>query len=180
MLVLNDCFYRTKDLYERIILIDPDEIIVPVHEDDKTWQNIWDRLNSTFYESDSAAFANIYFPNLREKYFPEIPRHYYVLQHVKRSPPEVKPFNIHKSFFRPENILAVHNHRAFRCLKSKTYWCRLAKVPLEIAQLNHYRNAVKDRFANGTMKDTMIWKYKDELIKAVEETLEILDLKTLL
>lgn len=180
MLVQNDCFYRVKDLYERIVLIDPDEMIVPVMESDRTWEDIWNRLNSSFYESDSMAIANIYFPNLREKYIPDIPNHHYMLQHIKRSPPELKPFNIHKSFFNPGNILAVHNHRAFRCLKSKTYWCRLAKVPLAIAQLNHYRNAVKDRFINGTLKDTVLWKYKEDLVKAVDGTLKQLDFEIFL
>lgn len=178
MLILNDCFYRVKDLYEHIVLIDPDEMVVPLPETDFTWQDILNRLNKTFYESDSIGFANIYFPNLREKYFSDIPTYNYMLQHVKRSKPEVKPFQIHKSFFKPNNLLAVHNHRAFKCLKSKTFWCRLGKVPLNIAQLNHYRNTVRGRFVvNGTDEDKTIWKYKDKLVKAVDETLKELDFK---
>jgi Glycosyltransferase family 92 len=175
MLILNDCFYRTKDLYDHIVLIDPDEIIIPMKEEDLTWNDIWNRLNSTYYESDSVSFANVYFPSLRDKPWSDIPTYDYMLQHVKRSKPELKPFMIHKSFFRPENILVVHNHRAFRCLKSKTFWCRGSKVPLEISQLNHYRNTVKDRFLNKTIKDRTIWKYKNELMNAVEETLNKLN-----
>ena len=175
MLVINDCFYRTKDLYDYVVFIDPDEIVVPMLETDFTWENITNRLNSSFSDSDALMFANVYFPNLRSKQFPEIPNHNYMLQHVKRSKPELKPFNIHKSFFRPGNILAVHNHRAFRCLKSKTYWCRLGKVPPLYGQLNHYRNTVRERFTNGTDEDTTVWKYKTELVNAVKKTLSQLD-----
>jgi hypothetical protein len=40
-----------------------------------------------------------------------------------------------------------------------------------MSQVNHYRGKVYKRETNETVMDTEIWKFKDELIRAVNETL---------
>ena len=169
MLVENDCFYRTRNLYEHIALIDPDEIIMPLIESDLTWEDVWNRLNLSSSDTDSVEFANVYFPQLNEKPWPEIPNYDYMLQHVKRT--KIDPNELQsKSFFQPDNIIVVYNHKAWKCHGSSDFSCKTASAPSSVAQLNHYRNEMKKKVLSN-IKDRTIWKYKNELINAVEETL---------
>ena len=41
-----------------------------------------------------------------------------------------------------------------------------------MAQLSHYRENFKEPSDNITFVDTTLWRYKSELIEAVEETLK--------
>jgi Glycosyltransferase family 92 len=171
MLVENDCFYRTKDLYEHIVLIDPDEIIMPLNEADLTWEDVWNRLNLSRNDVDSVSFQDVYFPVTPDLPWPDIPTYDYMLQHVKRTIPNVNPNELQsKSFFQPDNVIVVYNHHAMFCLNSANNSCKIVEAPVSIAQLNHYRNEMKTK-VKANVKDRVIWKYKNELINAVEETL---------
>ena len=171
MNVMNDCFYQVKNLYDFVAIFDPDEVIMPVANEDRTWEDMFTHLDSSFSSSDAFAVANTYFPNQKLQPFKDIPTHNYMLQHVQRSVEILQKGQGEKSFFNTERVLVVHNHYALKCLYGKNnFYCRNPKVPLKIAQVNHYRDEVEKKF-NVTVLDSTIWKYKDELIARVQESL---------
>ena len=171
MNVMNDCFYQVKNLYDFVAIFDPDEVIMPVMDEDRTWEDMFTRLDSSFFSSDAFAVENTYFPHQNLKPFENIPTHNYMLQHVQRSVKLLKKGDGEKSFFNTERVLVVHNHYALKCLYGiNNFYCRNPKVSLNISHVNHYRNEVESKF-NVTVLDTSIWKYKDSLIAKVQESL---------
>jgi hypothetical protein len=174
MNVINDCFYKVRNLYDYIAILDFDEVIMPVKEQDRTWQDILSHLDRTFLHYDSISSANVYYPHHEVEIFKDIPNHHYMLLHVQRSIASTLEIDSIKSFIRPDFVLVVHNHYAVKCLSQDNLsltWCSKDVLPKNISQLNHYRSDVADQF-KATVLDTKIWKYKDELIKAVSETIE--------
>lgn len=176
MSVINDCYSKVQSLYEYVAILDYDEVIMPVVEEDKSWEQILNRLDHLLLKKDLISFEHVFYPNQNIKPYEDIPNHNYMLQHVQRS---VKNFNSTrgvKSFFRSDRVLVVHNHFGLKCLKRKDGWCEVLYVSKNISQLNHYRNEVEYSY-NVTELDSTIWKFKDELIKAVEETLNEINFK---
>jgi Glycosyltransferase family 92 len=173
MNVMNDCFYKVKDLYEFVVILDPDEVIMPVIKEDKSWQDIFNHLDPVFFHSDSISNANVYYPHQKSEIVKYIPKHHYMLQHVQRSIAFTSNIDAIKSFVRPGLVLVVHNHYAIKCLSyndSSPTGCSKTVISKNISQLSHYRNDVDDEF-KATVLDTKIWKFKNELIKAVRETM---------
>lgn len=86
MAMLNDCFYRNRNLYEYIVIIDPDEVIVPTNANDMDWQSMVERvLDSSSRDFDSLVFDMVIFPHLEKNQVEGIPEYHYMLQHVKVS-----------------------------------------------------------------------------------------------
>jgi hypothetical protein len=82
MSIYNDCFYKVKNLFEYVVVIDHDEIIVPNHKDDKTWSDMINRLKDE-KGYDSYAFQWVtYHPNITS-HLRDVPSYYYMLQHVR-------------------------------------------------------------------------------------------------
>ena len=173
MNMLNDCFYRVRNLYDFIVIIDPDEIIMPVDSDDKTWEEMLKHVNLT-EKRCSYPSQNLYYPNTGAKLFPEIPKYNYMLQHVQRSVNFSPISHSVKSFYLPEKIIVVHNHNALLSWYDylKPSW--IGWIPTNVSQMNHYRDSVGDNFKK-TVEDASIWKYAEELIDAVNRTLMAVD-----
>jgi hypothetical protein len=81
--LLNDCFYRNKNLYKYIAIIDPDEIFMPIIETDKNWHdlmaNFKDAENLDFF-----FFSYVYFShNESIAKNNDIPSYLYMMQHTK-------------------------------------------------------------------------------------------------
>jgi Glycosyltransferase family 92 len=169
MNTLNDCFYRVRNLYEILVIIDPDEVIVPVLESDRTWNEMLKHVNLTEKRCSYQA-QNVYYPETGAKLFPEIPKHNYMLQHVQRSVNYSKTGHSVKSFFLPEKIIVVHNHNALYSWYDylKPSW--IGNFPTNISQMSHYRDSV-DKAFNQTTVDLTLWKFADKLIRAVSGTL---------
>lgn len=169
MNMLNDCFYRVRNLYELLVIIDPDEVIVPVRGNDRTWDEMLKHVDLS-EKRCSYQSQNVYFPETGAKLNPYIPYNNYMLQHVQRSV-NYSTFGYSvKSFFLPEKIVVVHNHNAFFSWYEglKVSW--IGFLTTDVSQLNHYRDVVNENFRE-TAADTTLWKYKNELINAVKETL---------
>ena len=84
MASINDCLYRTMHLYEYIAFIDPDEVIIPVRKEDRTWSDLlqnFEPIDRRFYHSISA--ENLYFPPNDQTPFSDIPKYHYMLQNVQ-------------------------------------------------------------------------------------------------
>jgi Glycosyltransferase family 92 len=80
--VINDCFYRTKNLYKYIAVLDPDEVIMPLDESDRSWHDLFQRFNNSY---DVFRQNMIFYPSLGESFIEGIPQHNYMLQHVQVS-----------------------------------------------------------------------------------------------
>lgn len=172
MNVLNDCFYRIRHLYKYIVVQDTDEVIMPSNSEDKNWNDLMTRILEHFKGStfDSFPVANFYFPqNAKIEENKNVPEYFYMLQHIQRSIKPQPPGKSEKSFNIPDRIITLIAHYSLFCLNGSR--CRRTRVPENIAQLNHYRDFVTGELLGKTVNDWKLWKFKDELVKAVNETL---------
>jgi hypothetical protein len=167
--ILTDCFYRNMNLYDYIVVIDTDEVIMPVNDADYTWEDILARVDDRIY-IDGYIANNVFFPETGSPKHSEIPEYMYMLQHTLRTKNFSADGAAVKSFFGTERVLYVHNHFPIKCL-NHDLWCVLINFPYEVGQNSHYK-------INGNWKDLSImtydnktWKHKDALIEAVQKTL---------
>lgn len=79
-----DCFYRTRNLYDFIAVMDIDEVIVPMKSEDKTWHDL---VKSFDLSKGTVSFLslNAIIPKFEtnNQPYPEIPAHNYMLQHTQ-------------------------------------------------------------------------------------------------
>jgi Glycosyltransferase family 92 len=80
--VVNDCFYRVRNLYEYIAILDPDEIFLPVKEKENNWHDLFKNFES-FPKQDAYAIRSVTYPPGDGKVLDSIPEYYYMLQHVQ-------------------------------------------------------------------------------------------------
>lgn len=80
--VINDCFYRTKNLYKYIAILDPDEVIMPLNDSHKSWHDL---IENSPPNQDIYTQRMITFMNTSQKLIEEIPKYFYMLQHVEVS-----------------------------------------------------------------------------------------------
>jgi hypothetical protein len=77
-----------------------------------------------------------------------------------------------KAFLDTNKIIVAYNHGAFYCYKNASLNGKCQKLSRHsFSQVNHYRSKVYRRETNETVLDMGIWRFKDELITAVNETL---------
>lgn len=81
--------------------------------------------------------------------------------------------NFVKSIYNTDQVLAMNHHHGIDCVGGG---CRHHRMSKEIASSSHYRTYGKKVF-NEAENDTTIWKFKDELMTAVEKTLRELKFK---
>lgn len=179
----NDCFYRHMNLYEYLVLVDTDEVIMPLEHRD------WPSLMLTVRKLANAIESEVKKPyasyNVRNVYFfgssqdrgkfDDIPAYMHMLQHVYRSVNYTKPGHYIKSFHRTDRVIALHNHFPLECLGG----CRSYSIDPSVAHLQHYRaDCIKslakecDRvYKKESVLDDNIWRYKEELTLRVTRTL---------
>lgn len=83
--LLNDCFYRTKNIYKHVAVLDLDEIIMPAKAGDRNWHDIV----SNIPDSENRDYINVpffFFPH-NDSFSKEqnIPAYLHMLQHVQVS-----------------------------------------------------------------------------------------------
>ncbi|GFU60724.1 glycosyltransferase family 92 protein [Trichonephila clavipes] len=182
----NDCLYRNLYSYEYVVLLDIDEIIMPVKYD--SWSELMKEvvqlaLKEKNYTRASYNVRNVYFLDdlqdgddlHHEAHELGIPRYLHMFQHVYRSKNFTKPGSYVKCFHNTERVVSLHNHFPLNCLGT----CTTYSINTSLAQLQHYRkdcvgslkNSCKTDFRLYTLKDTTIWRYKDEAIKRTTRTL---------
>jgi len=186
----NDCLYRNLYTYDYIALMDTDEVILPKQL--PSWNELIDDIvPKALAKSDSNRIVSSY--NFRNVYFwdnvdldhstdhvhqsdASIPGHMHMLQHVQRSANYTKPNQYVKCFHDVQKILTLHNHFPLSCLKGA---CKSYAVDPETAHLQHYRadcvstlkKSCDSEFKQHLVKDTAIWRYKDDLIPRVNDVL---------
>jgi Glycosyltransferase family 92 len=80
--MVNDCFYRTKNLYQHIAILDPDEVILPHNESVYTWRDLLKSAKPFF---DVYNQRMVTYPKTDQKLVEGIPEYNYLLQHVQVS-----------------------------------------------------------------------------------------------
>ena len=78
--ILNDCFYKVKNLYTYVAILDPDEIIMPANENDHSWQDLFKSFNQSF---DIYPSRMIFYPEFEEMLIDGVPSYFYMLTHVQ-------------------------------------------------------------------------------------------------
>lgn len=180
----NDCLYRNMYRYEYIVLLDIDEVIMPVQA--TNWRELMDTvLKKALAEKNETRASynvrNVYFLDdfiHSHGWFDDMPPYMHMLQHVYRSKNFTKPNQYIKCFHNPERALTLHNHFPLACLSQG---CTSYSINTADAQLQHYRaDCVKtlkkscDDFKQNSMIDTTIWRYKDSLINRTMTALHAL------
>uniref|UniRef100_A0A6P7GVL3 Glycosyltransferase family 92 protein n=1 Tax=Diabrotica virgifera virgifera TaxID=50390 RepID=A0A6P7GVL3_DIAVI len=168
----NDCFYRNMYRYKYIIVIDTDEVIVPMKDDNlkALMHRVKTKLLATGKIERGAAYTvtNVHFVNGSTE-DETIPKHMYMLRHTYRDK-EMHDKEFLKSFLNTEKVLTVFNHYPLDCLKPGP--CLKYHIDSEDAHLQHYRPNCKVKCKGKQhVTDESIWKYRDILIKRVQSTL---------
>ncbi len=134
------------------------------------------------YSRASYNFRNVYFwDDVEHSHVWEagIPHHMHMLQHVYRSANYTKPNQYVKCFHNVAKILTLHNHFPLACLNGQ---CTSYPVEPEMAHLQHYRadcvstlkKSCDSEFKQHLVKDTIVWRYKEDLIPRVNHVLKTL------
>ncbi|XP_042856366.1 uncharacterized protein LOC122242976 [Penaeus japonicus] len=176
----NDCYYRNMYRYKYTVNLDTDELIVPRFA--TTWHDLMqtlrkksakDNLNYSSYCARHTFYMDHMLP--AQEWLKGIPSHMHILQHVLRSANYSRINQSIKCFHDTTCLKHLHNHFPFLALADKfplTYY-----IPTGDAQLQHYRQTCQgfvpncyETFKRFTVYDPTVWKYKEELIKAVNQT----------
>jgi hypothetical protein len=88
--------------------------------------------------------------------------------------------NKRKAFLDTEKVIVAYNHGAFFCYLNSTSngKCEKWPSPNHLSYTHHYRNSLLKKQNNETFTNTRMWRFKDELMKAVNFTLEETNFKT--
>jgi hypothetical protein len=184
----NDCLYRNLYSYDYLALLDIDEVIMPLKH--STWGELMDEVQQVSLAEKNYTRASY---NVRNVYFlddlgvgddqlkhtghePGVPKYMHMLQHVYRSRNYTKPGQYVKCFHNTERVVSLHNHFPLNCFGS----CTTFSINTTQAHLQHYRkdcvgplkNSCKTDFRVYTVRDTTIWRYKDELITKAHDALD--------
>ena len=126
-------------------------------------------------------FRNVYFMDemldIHEPdHFHDIPDYLHMMQHVYRSANYTKPGQYVKCFHNPEKALILHNHFPLGCLGGV---CTSYPVNTSLGHLQHYRQdcvntlkkSCKNDFKSASVRDTTIWRWKDDIVQKTSEAL---------
>lgn len=175
MIPYNDCYYRNMYKYDYIGVFDIDEIIMPLGNV-TNWSDLIDLAYKVDdYERDASkcqdwasfCFRNVYFPRYpeRPKVYKNLPSYYYMLQHVERVAEHCDRYAAVKCLHSTRYVIGLHNH--FPLHRAGTGECDPKSVPIEYAQLQHYREPDnKTRLINPIIDDS-IWRFQPQLQQRV-------------
>ncbi|XP_034490332.1 uncharacterized protein LOC117793975 [Drosophila innubila] len=175
MIPYNDCYYRNMYKYDYIGVFDIDEVIMPLGNV-TNWNDLiklahrvpdYERDSSKCKDWVSFCFRNVYFPRYveRPKVYKQLPSFYYMLQHVERVAEHCDRYSATKCLHSTKYAVGLHNH--FPLHRAETGECAAKSVPIEFAQLQHYREPDnKTRLINPIIDDS-IWRFQPKLQQRV-------------
>jgi hypothetical protein len=162
----NDCFYRVKHLYEYLLILDFDEVLVPTNEEDKNWSDLMEKTNGSEY--DTVRFQ-LYLMAKNESKAQHLPEYMYTLRNFFFYD---LPRDVGKSILKTESVVVTNTHTSMFCMKD----CRRLEASSEFGRVLHYRDDVSDRESLQGQNATQLFRYQDELIRRVNETMQVLKL----
>ncbi|XP_030381553.1 uncharacterized protein LOC115629269 [Scaptodrosophila lebanonensis] len=171
VLTYNDCFYRNLYEYDFIGGFDLDEVIMPLGTI-RNWTSLVHHLestddfggNSNCQAWASYCFRNVYFPEYREKppYNETLPKHFYMLQHVRRVAKHLHPSLAAKCLHATAFATTLHNHFPLSWQNS----CAPLDVSTALAQMQHYREPENKADLLTPVLDDNIWRFEEQLVKS--------------
>lgn len=109
--------------------------------------------------------------NLDDTVVAGIPSYMPMLSHVTRIE-VLNRGNAPKGFLDTRFVVMMHNHQPLECIGG----CNTLHISTNLTQMNHYRLKHGKNFDDRTFEDTIIWKFKDELVLRTTKALEELGL----
>lgn len=172
----NDCLYRNIYLYDYVVPLDIDEVILPVRA--FTWPEMfasykrenpkmWGKYAS--FSAQNAYFLDVFNATMD----PDVPKHFHMLHYKTRSANfSVRGHSV-KSFVSTAKTLSVFNHYTLESLNSGIKGNIVLNT--SVVQMNHYKercprdlySKCKSNYLVYTKRDNIIEKYKEKLIQNV-------------
>ncbi|CAL4130393.1 unnamed protein product, partial [Meganyctiphanes norvegica] len=180
---MNDCFYRNINLYKYVAIMDLDEIIIARKV--QTWKEMMNivTVNGLVSRSSYRFKRTIVLDSMRQLHgwSENVPKYMYMSQNIYRSPVYEKD---PKSIYNTERIISLGTHAARACLHTQggnITKCNDKVVKPGVAHVLHYRGGCKkgkEKFCiiERSIKDEVIWRYREQLIKQTSHTLKKLGL----
>ncbi|XP_017472847.1 PREDICTED: uncharacterized protein LOC108363849 [Rhagoletis zephyria] len=175
---LNDCLYRNMYKHEYIVVLDIDEVIMPLGEH-HSWADLVRYAKAHIRYDDcegltSLCFRNVYFPAYpkRKPYSDEVPTYMYMMQHVARVAEHLEPFMATKCFHDANSVTGLHNHYSMHW----TGGCGMQTVNETAGQMQHYREPDIPETLDNPVIDAAIWRYREPLVRRTKAVLRKLGL----
>lgn len=178
----NDCLYRNMYRYRWLVLLDIDEVIVPLEDGD--WSALMRRVLPLSTPAagkpprSSLHASNVYYLDSlahEHGWEREAPRYLHMLQHVYRTRNFTKPGQYVKAFHSTGRVLALHNHFPLACLGGS---CSSYALETQHARLQHYRadcvTALSKACAElraDPVRDPAIWRWRGPLTARADAAL---------
>ncbi|XP_060613368.2 beta-1,4-galactosyltransferase galt-1-like [Anolis sagrei] len=169
---LNDCVYHNMYRSKYVLLIDTDEIILPLKDAD--WKSLMERLERDNPGAGVFLFENYVFRN--NVFADTVPFNFSswrsvpgvnIFQHTFKEPNRKGEFNNRKMVVRPEKVVQTSVHSVL-----KMYGVDPVAVPSDVAILYHCRRPERaDVSKEALIQDLVIWKYNASLIANVDRVL---------
>ncbi|XP_030378867.1 uncharacterized protein LOC115627358 [Scaptodrosophila lebanonensis] len=172
MIPYNDCLYRNMYRYDYIGVFDIDEVIMPLGNV-TNWADLiqlahhvpdyMNRTSPTCSQWVSFCFRNVYYPRYegRAKYFHQLPAYFYMLQHVERTAQYCDRTLATKCLHSTRYAIGLHNHLPLHWTEEAC--CAPKSVPIQYAQMQHYREPDNKTWLLDPVLDDNIWRFQPQL-----------------
>ncbi|XP_015675485.1 uncharacterized protein LOC107291047 [Protobothrops mucrosquamatus] len=167
---LNDCIYYNMYKSKYLLLIDPDEFILPRMDAD--WKSLMQRLEKEYPGTGVFLFENRVF---RRTVFSKTPFNFLawttvpginVFEHIHREPKDIRNFNNMKMILDPTTVIQTSVHSPLKQLGASV------QVSNHIAFNFHCRIPERINVADSDLiRDPIFWSYNKTLIPKVSDVL---------
>ncbi|XP_058015370.1 uncharacterized protein LOC131186117 [Ahaetulla prasina] len=167
---LNDCVYYNMFKSKYLLLIDPDEFILPMKDED--WKSLMERLEKEHPGVGIFLFENQVF---RRTVFSETPFNFSswttvpgfnVFEHIHKEPNDVHSFNNVKMILDPTRVIQTSVHSVLKLYGGSV------RVPNDLAFNFHCRIPERTNVPNSALiQDPTFWRYNKTLIPKVNDVL---------
>ncbi|XP_065340694.1 uncharacterized protein LOC135939992 isoform X2 [Cloeon dipterum] len=174
-----DCLLKNMNLFEFIVVVDIDEVILPLKVDN--WYDLIYKVTIPKHKKNKEGIAsfvarNVHFMDDTDEYqdwTQGIPKYMHMLQNVHRNVSHTKKGDAIKCFHNTDYVLALHNHFARLCLRD---YCPCVDFDIEDTHMQHYclgrkKSECKWKRGKDLVVDTSMWRFKDKLIPATQKVL---------
>ncbi|XP_049871795.1 uncharacterized protein LOC126370815 [Pectinophora gossypiella] len=185
LIAYNDCLYRNMYLYQWLVLLDIDEVIIPLR--DKNWSSLMRRVlplstpapgkrrRSSYYASNLLFLDSL---QQNHSWQDAVPCYMHMLQHVYRTREFTKRTHYVKAFHETDRVLTLHNHFPVNCLGER---CSSYPLPTKLARLQHYRaecfkplSQICKKLIKQPVRDRTLWRWRDPLVMRTNKALRAL------
>ncbi|KAM3724671.1 Beta-1,4-galactosyltransferase galt-1 [Dirofilaria immitis] len=178
----NDCFYRHIDTHKFILILDIDEVIIPLKHEN--WSAMLDNIITTLYDKNSKtaevtsiSVRNVFkFPSNINSSNLAAPSYMYMLRNRRKSGTLSKPGEYGKAFINTDTVATVFNHFALH--RNRADVAKTLYVEPDVAIKLHYKAKCPiesgkqcEQLKDVTVDDTAMDRYAEQLTKQVTKVL---------